>query len=177
MDDVDLQQSACVSREWWLTLADEANGFWQRRFRRDYCLDPRCWSPQKPQELTSWKYYYYYHRYSRALELAQTHPKDWVVIQGRVYDVSNFIDVHPGGHQVILDCVGKDATTVWEQFDHSTAAQRLMVRYQVEDSVLEQLHARTIRGNLVRVQHHWLRQQSSSEDYSTQLLMMLNNLF
>ncbi|RAH51378.1 FMN-dependent alpha-hydroxy acid dehydrogenase [Aspergillus brunneoviolaceus CBS 621.78] len=34
----------------------------------------------------------------------------WVAIHGSVYDVTDFIDEHPGGPQVILRCAGKDAT-------------------------------------------------------------------
>ncbi|KGO56442.1 Alpha-hydroxy acid dehydrogenase, FMN-dependent [Penicillium expansum] len=38
----------------------------------------------------------------------------WVVIHGAVYDVTDFLDSHPGGAAVILRCAGKDAT---EDFD------------------------------------------------------------
>ncbi|CUM66342.1 uncharacterized protein PRCAT00004005001 [Priceomyces carsonii] len=38
----------------------------------------------------------------------------WVIIHGRAYDVSHFIDEHPGGSKVILKYAGKDAT---KEFD------------------------------------------------------------
>ncbi|KAJ5384122.1 hypothetical protein N7517_002033 [Penicillium concentricum] len=38
----------------------------------------------------------------------------WVVIHGAVYDVTDFLNSHPGGVAVILRCAGKDAT---EDFD------------------------------------------------------------
>ncbi|KAJ5668709.1 hypothetical protein N7462_009779 [Penicillium macrosclerotiorum] len=34
----------------------------------------------------------------------------WVAIHGAVYDVTEFLDAHPGGATVILRCAGKDAT-------------------------------------------------------------------
>ncbi|CAL5868016.1 uncharacterized protein PFLUO_LOCUS2239 [Penicillium psychrofluorescens] len=34
----------------------------------------------------------------------------WVAIHGAVYDVTDFLDSHPGGAQVILRCAGRDAT-------------------------------------------------------------------
>ena len=34
----------------------------------------------------------------------------WIVIKNKVYDVTKFIDQHPGGPQILLDRIGKDAT-------------------------------------------------------------------
>ncbi|CAK7198834.1 hypothetical protein SEUCBS139899_001501 [Sporothrix eucalyptigena] len=38
----------------------------------------------------------------------------WVIVAGRVYDVTDFLDEHPGGAQSILRFAGRDAT---EEFD------------------------------------------------------------
>jgi L-lactate dehydrogenase (cytochrome) len=45
-------------------------------------------------------------------ELAKHTSKDdiWIVIEGIVYDVSNFLDEHPGGPAIILLRGGKIAT-------------------------------------------------------------------
>ncbi|KAJ5083854.1 hypothetical protein NUU61_008433 [Penicillium alfredii] len=50
------------------------------------------------------------------IERHNTRQSCWVAIHGAVYDVtvSDFLDSHPGGAQVILRCAGKDAT---EEFD------------------------------------------------------------
>jgi len=45
------------------------------------------------------------------------HTKDgdcWVVIRGKVYDVSNFLNDHPGGKKTLLMGSGKDATEEFE---------------------------------------------------------------
>ncbi len=34
----------------------------------------------------------------------------WLVINGQVYDVTAFLNLHPGGKQVILKMAGQDAT-------------------------------------------------------------------
>ncbi|KAJ5835375.1 Alpha-hydroxy acid dehydrogenase FMN-dependent [Penicillium robsamsonii] len=46
----------------------------------------------------------------------------WVVIHGAVYDVTDFLNSHPGGASVILRCAGKDAT---EAFDSVHAVELL----------------------------------------------------
>jgi cytochrome b involved in lipid metabolism len=34
----------------------------------------------------------------------------WIMIDGSVYDLTRFVDLHPGGSQAILEYAGKDAT-------------------------------------------------------------------
>ncbi|KAK6455404.1 cytochrome b2, mitochondrial precursor [Scheffersomyces xylosifermentans] len=38
----------------------------------------------------------------------------WVIIHGKAYDVSDFVDEHPGGSGVILKYAGKDATKAFD---------------------------------------------------------------
>lgn len=38
----------------------------------------------------------------------------WLLIDGKVYDVTPFLDLHPGGGQLIADVAGKDATSIFE---------------------------------------------------------------
>mmetsp|Transcript_13493 Transcript_13493/g.33080 ORF Transcript_13493/g.33080 Transcript_13493/m.33080 type:complete len:457 (-) Transcript_13493:353-1723(-) len=40
----------------------------------------------------------------------------WVVIDGKVYDVSNFVDKHPGGLVPLMHTAGKDASVVFNNF-------------------------------------------------------------
>ncbi|GAA5935702.1 hypothetical protein JCM10213_003665 [Rhodosporidiobolus nylandii] len=39
----------------------------------------------------------------------------WLVIEGHVYDVTRFLDDHPGGRKILLGKAGKDATDVFWQ--------------------------------------------------------------
>lgn len=34
----------------------------------------------------------------------------WVTVHGKVYDVTNYLDEHPGGPEIIMDLAGKDAS-------------------------------------------------------------------
>ena len=34
----------------------------------------------------------------------------WVIVEGEVYDVTDFLEEHPGGANIILRYAGKDAT-------------------------------------------------------------------
>ncbi|XP_043711917.1 cytochrome b5-like [Telopea speciosissima] len=55
----------------------------------------------------------------------------WFVINGRVLDVTKFLDEHPGGEEVLIEAAGKDATKEFEDIGHSKAAQNMLVKYQV----------------------------------------------
>ncbi|KAF8447098.1 cytochrome b5-like heme/steroid binding domain-containing protein, partial [Kalaharituber pfeilii] len=50
----------------------------------------------------------------------------WVVIDGKVYDVSRFVDEHPGGEEVLLDVAGQDATEAFDDVGHSDEAREIL---------------------------------------------------
>lgn len=55
----------------------------------------------------------------------------WVVIAGKVYDVSSYLEDHPGGDDVLLEVTGKDATDEFEDAGHSKSARELMESFFV----------------------------------------------
>ncbi|PWA72885.1 cytochrome b5, heme-binding site-containing protein [Artemisia annua] len=55
----------------------------------------------------------------------------WVVINARVYDVTNFLNDHPGGDNVLLDVAGKDASEEFEEVGHGSAARLMLDEYYV----------------------------------------------
>ncbi|KAG6545282.1 hypothetical protein Mapa_013395 [Marchantia paleacea] len=55
----------------------------------------------------------------------------WLVIDGKVYDVTKFLEEHPGGDEVLLSATGKDATDDFEDVGHSTSARGMMEEYYV----------------------------------------------
>lgn len=60
------------------------------------------------------------------------HSRDcWLVIGGKVYDVTKFLEDHPGGDEVLLSATGKDATDDFEDVGHSTSARAMMDEYYV----------------------------------------------
>ncbi|CAN6466400.1 unnamed protein product [Victoria cruziana] len=55
----------------------------------------------------------------------------WLIIDGKVYDVTSFMDDHPGGDEVLLSATGKDATNDFEDVGHSNAARDMMAKYYI----------------------------------------------
>ncbi|KAI4388638.1 hypothetical protein MLD38_000950 [Melastoma candidum] len=55
----------------------------------------------------------------------------WVVIDGRVLNVTKFLEEHPGGDDVLLEVAGKDSSKEFYAVGHSKAAQNLLLKYQV----------------------------------------------
>lgn len=68
----------------------------------------------------------------------------WVLVDGKVYDVTEFLSQHPGGDDVILACTGKDATDDFEDIGHSQSARQTMEGFRVGDiepsSIPDKLH-------------------------------------
>ncbi|XP_019166308.1 PREDICTED: cytochrome b5-like [Ipomoea nil] len=62
------------------------------------------------------------------------HNKDcWLVIGGKVYDVTKFLEDHPGGDDVLLSATGKDATDDFEDIGHSSSARAMLDEMLVGD--------------------------------------------
>ncbi|KAK9277382.1 hypothetical protein L1049_006925 [Liquidambar formosana] len=61
-------------------------------------------------------------------EASEHNTKDdcWVVIDGKVYDVTTYLDEHPGGDDVFIEVTGKDAADEFEDAGHSKSARELM---------------------------------------------------
>ncbi|KAF5746324.1 cytochrome b5 [Tripterygium wilfordii] len=57
----------------------------------------------------------------------------WLVIDGKVYDVTKFMEDHPGGDEVLLSATGKDATDDFEDVGHSSTAKAMMDEFYIGD--------------------------------------------
>eukprot|EP00112_Aurelia_sp_Birch-Aquarium-sp1_P025418 Seg843.4 transcript_id=Seg843.4/GoldUCD/mRNA.D3Y31 product="Cytochrome b5" protein_id=Seg843.4/GoldUCD/D3Y31 len=55
----------------------------------------------------------------------------WLIIHDKVYDVTRFLEEHPGGEEVLLEQAGTDATESFEDVGHSTDAREIMEQYYV----------------------------------------------
>ena len=55
----------------------------------------------------------------------------WIVIGDNVYDVTNYLNTHPGGDIIIMERAGMDATRVFLDQNHSSAAKVLLEKYLI----------------------------------------------
>lgn len=57
----------------------------------------------------------------------------YMVIDGKVYDITTFQDEHPGGEEVLLDEGAKDGTAAFDDVGHSQDARDMLEKYYVGD--------------------------------------------
>ncbi|RUS15544.1 cytochrome b5-like heme/steroid binding domain-containing protein, partial [Endogone sp. FLAS-F59071] len=57
----------------------------------------------------------------------------YLIVHGKVYDVTKFISEHPGGEEVLLDESDKDATVAFEDVGHSEDAREILKTFYVGD--------------------------------------------
>lgn len=43
----------------------------------------------------------------------------WMILHGKVYDITSVVDSHPGGAEVLFDAVGTDASVAFDEVGHS----------------------------------------------------------
>ncbi|XP_074616755.1 cytochrome b5-like isoform X1 [Acropora palmata] len=55
----------------------------------------------------------------------------WLVIHNQVFDVTTFLDEHPGGEEVLLEQAGGDSSESFEDVGHSSDARELLMTYLI----------------------------------------------
>lgn len=55
----------------------------------------------------------------------------WLLIENKIYDVTKFLDDHPGGEEILIEQAGKDSTEVFNDVSHSADAKELMKTYLI----------------------------------------------
>ena len=65
-------------------------------------------------------------------EVAKHKTKDdaWIVIEGKVANITKWIPKHPGG-DIIMKGVGKDATSLFKSIGHDEYAKKMLKKYQI----------------------------------------------
>ncbi|XP_037724574.1 cytochrome b5 isoform X1 [Drosophila subpulchrella] len=57
----------------------------------------------------------------------------WIVIDNKVYDVTQFRLEHPGGEDTLVDVAGRDATKDFNDVGHSSEAREMLKKYYIGD--------------------------------------------
>ncbi|XP_034416032.1 cytochrome b5 isoform X2 [Cyclopterus lumpus] len=78
---------------------------------------------KRPEEVT-------YFRLSE-VEEQNTFKSTWIIINNKVYDVTKFLEEHPGGEEVLREQAGGDATESFEDVGHSTDAREMSLSMMI----------------------------------------------
>merc|ERR1719469_1718145 len=55
----------------------------------------------------------------------------WIIVDGRAYDVTSFVDKHPGGYLPLLNMAGKDCTDVFANYHAAKVYKHMLPCYLV----------------------------------------------
>ena len=55
----------------------------------------------------------------------------WISIHGNVYNITDFLEQHPGGAEILLDTLNNDATSDFEDIGHSDSARKMLDKFYV----------------------------------------------
>ncbi|XP_076288330.1 cytochrome b5 [Lasioglossum baleicum] len=61
--------------------------------------------------------------------------KTLIILHDKVYDVTSFLNEHPGGEEILLDHGGKESSEDFDDVGHSKDALDLMTKYYVGELV------------------------------------------
>lgn len=55
----------------------------------------------------------------------------WIIVEGKVFDVTQFLTEHPGGKKVLVKVAGKDASKQFKNFHNDAIMQRVGLPMQI----------------------------------------------
>lgn len=67
----------------------------------------------------------------------------WMIIFDRVYDLTEFIEYHPGGYEIMIEYAGADATNAFNEKPHTIEASVMLEKYLIGELVQEDRMFRT----------------------------------
>lgn len=68
--------------------------------------------------------------FARAEVAKHNNDKDcWIIFESKVYDLTTFLDDHPGGGSKLLEVAGRDGTADFDKVMHSDSAKRSREKY------------------------------------------------
>ncbi|CAH1174103.1 unnamed protein product [Phaedon cochleariae] len=71
----------------------------------------------------------------------------WIIIKDNVYDVTDYLDEHPGGKETIMEFAGKDATKDFVAAGHSGDAKKELKSYKIGEIVEEERKKKTKKAD------------------------------
>ena len=83
----------------------------------------------------------------------------WIVIHDRVYDVTKFLDEHPGGKAIMIVNAGIDSTEVFEDVGHSSDAREMLKEY-----LIGELQEADKKGTVYMGSKSWASTSAGNED-------------
>ena len=86
----------------------------------------------------------------------------WVVIHDKVYDITKFLDEHPGGEEILIENAGTDSTESFEDVGHSSDAREMLEAYYVGE-----LHEDDKTGSTDQGPKVWTASQATIEEESS----------
>jgi 4-hydroxysphinganine ceramide fatty acyl 2-hydroxylase len=93
----------------------------------------------------------------------------WIIIDKKIYNISNFIQLHPGGKEIILPYLGNDVTEVFKTNKvhlHSQKAWKILSNYLIG----------TIEGEKIVINQNLKLNQKDSIDLDKPLITQVKNM-
>jgi len=93
----------------------------------------------------------------------------YLLIHGKVYNVTKFVDEHPGGDEVLLAEGGQDATEAFEDVGHSDEARALLPDMYIGDFEVDE----DIKLKSAAAEAQSIRVANSAVEHGSNLMYIL----
>ena len=74
--------------------------------------------------------------YIHEVEKHNTENDCWIIIDTIIYDLSEFINFHPGGKNIILSFAGKDATNIFKKIHSINVLKKYISSKMIKGEII-----------------------------------------
>ncbi|KAG7230459.1 hypothetical protein INR49_024568 [Caranx melampygus] len=100
----------------------------------------------------------------------------WLIIHDKVYDITSFLEEHPGGEEVLLEQAGADATESFEDVGHSTDAREMLEQYYVGELHMKDTSVTNSGEGLVDMHHQYTNRQDLGNDQHVKIIAAMQGV-
>lgn len=69
--------------------------------------------------------------HSKEVEIHNKQNDCWIIIEEKIYDITNFIEKHPGGKRALMIYAGKDATEEFNALHHPSVIDKHLTKENI----------------------------------------------
>uniref|UniRef100_A0A915NIY5 Cytochrome b5 heme-binding domain-containing protein n=1 Tax=Meloidogyne floridensis TaxID=298350 RepID=A0A915NIY5_9BILA len=91
--------------------------------------------------------------------------RNWIIVGSLVFDLTDFLKIHPGGDEILLEFIGMDATSVFEDVHPNNVRASIVLLKYVIGRLKEENEKREINEDFENIKNERINSSNSNQNF------------